>query len=703
MSLYTFTQGLPAPFGASLQSNGVNFAVFSEKAESIELCLYDDLGQKELQKIPMVKGENFCWHILVEGIGVGTKYGYRAHGPFEPKSGLRFNANKLLIDPYARELDRDFCWADSLLGYEVKDPQKDLSFSNLDNRSVIPKSVVTSRLSSEEIEAIQSRKPRIPWRETVIYEAHVRGFSQLKLDVPSEHRGTISGLSHDSSIEYFKSLGVTAVELLPVHGFIDEEFLVNQDLSNYWGYNSLNFFAPHSNYLSTNRAGEFLEAVEKFHRAGLEVILDVVYNHTAESNQFGPTLSFRGLDNQAYYRLEAGDHQHYINDTGCGNTVRVDHPRVMQLILDSLRFWAGEMGVDGFRFDLASILGRDEKGFSNRAAFFQAISQDPLLSQCKMIAEPWDIGPGGYQLGAYPGEWSEWNDKYRDICRRFWKNDDGVLAEFARRIHGSSDLFEHAGRRPRASINFITSHDGFTLRDMVSYRERNNLANKENNRDGHHANFSENYGEEGETKDKKILAIRERQQRNLMATLILSQGTPMILGGDEFGRSQGGNNNAYCQDNEINWFEWASRSASEENLRDFTAYVIGLRKSHKLFCSDAYIHQPEDLVKEQKCARWISASGKPMSNDDWHNKNKNTVGWILESLISGKREVLLLLFNASNESISFVLPEESGINQWAMLLDTYVDNGVPQKKSISAKYSVPMEARTLKLLSATVE
>lgn len=694
------TEGLPYPLGAEYRDGGVNFAIFSQHAEAITLCLYDNLGQVEQQQFALIKGENYIWHIFVEGISPGAKYGYRVDGRFSPEEGFRFNPNKVLIDPYSREIDRAFSWQKSLFSYDLMNNEKDLRINTNDSITVAPKSVVTKRMSAAEIEKIQVRKPRIPWRDTIIYETHVRGFSQLNLDIPSKLRGTIGGLAHPKSIEYFKQLGITAIELLPVHSFVDEEFLVKHGLSNYWGYNTLNFFCPHRSYLQNGKNQDFLDAVETLHAAGLEVILDVVYNHTAEASELGPTLCFRGIDNHNYYRLDARNPRFYINDTGCGNTLRVDHPRVMQLILDSLRFWAGEMGVDGFRFDLASILGRDSNGFDQKAAFFQAISQDPLLSQCKLIAEPWDIGPGGYQLGAYPGEWSEWNDQYRDICRRFWRGEGEVMPEFARRIHGSSDIFEASGRSPRASINFIASHDGFTLADLVSYKEKHNLDNQENNRDGHHANFSENYGVEGETDKKDILDLRQRQQRNLLTTLIFSQGTPMLLAGDELGRTQEGNNNAYCQDNEINWLDWDNLRKKNMAMVEFTQYLITLRKQYSLFSSPVYIHRPEDMDKEHRAARWISCHGKPMSEHDWHDEEKNILGWILQSRENGDSTVLLLIFNAHPELRSFQLPKETGVNYWRLLLDTTTETGRPNINRLDAEVKVNVDARSILFLQA---
>lgn len=705
--------GQPYPLGAMAQEGGVNFALFSENAHAVELCLFDEFGQYETVRIPLQRRGHDIWCVFVENISVGCRYGYRVDGAYSPEKGHCFNANKLLIDPYARALDGIFYWDDRFYGYNTNSLQKDLEKSDLDSAAISLKSVVCERKTQAEIDAIQNRKPHIPWHETLIYEMHVKGFSQLNLDLPSADRATFSGLSKPSVIQYIQTLGVTAIELLPVHAFIDEAFLVRQGLTNYWGYNTLNFFTVHQGYLKSGDAAEFLECVERYHEAGLEVILDVVYNHTAESNELGPMLSYRGIDNSSYYRLESEKKRHYVNDTGCGNTLKVEHPRVMQMILDSLRYWAGEMGVDGFRFDLASILGRDSKGFSQRAAFFQAISQDPLLSRCKLIAEPWDIGPGGYQLGAYPGEWSEWNDQYRDVCRRFWRGEKEVMPEFARRIHGSSDIFEHAKRRPRASVNFISSHDGFTLADTVRYSKRHNEANKENNRDGHSANHSDNYGSEGPSDDPNIIEIRLRQQRNFIATLFLSQGVPMLLAGDELGRSQDGNNNAYCQDNDINWFDWRNLHDSNQGLLTFTQRVIALRKQFSLFKSDTFIHNPEDFENERRCARWVSPSGTAMTEHDWHHSKTSTLGWILhgasdseDTLLesnSSQDVLLLILFNADAHEAPFVLPAEPDILAWWTLLNTESSTGEAKPEPCVPNSTINMAARSMQVLQARLQ
>jgi isoamylase len=512
-------------------------------------------------------------------------------------------------------------------------------------------------------------------------------------------------MTHPDALNYLKRLGVTAIELLPVHAFIDEHFLVDHELTNYWGYNTLSFFTPHGAYMASDQLAEFKNMVDVFHGAGIEVILDVVFNHTAEGNHLGPTLSFRGIDNASYYSLADHDNRFYVNDTGCGNTFNLKHPRVLQLVMDSLRYWAEVMGVDGFRFDLATVLGRESYGFDPGSGFFDAIRQDPVLASCKMIAEPWDIGPGGYQLGNYPVGWSEWNDRYRDTLRRFWRGDSGILPEFARRIHGSSDMFEHSGRGPSATINFITSHDGFTLNDLVSYKNRDNLVNKENNNDGHHSNFSDNYGEEGKTKDSVILELRARQKRNLIATLFLSQGTPMLLAGDELGHSQNGNNNAYCQDNEINWLDWKAFSGDDRCLQLFTRYIISLRNTYSIFVSRTYIHRPDEPADKDDClVRWVGPSGAEMSEAQWKDQHAHALGWVLENNIYKKQHpektTLLILFNAGGERVSFTLPPADNVLKWNCMLDTYEDDGVPQKKEVLAKNRIILPRKSMQLLAA---
>ncbi|WNO09733.1 glycogen debranching protein GlgX [Teredinibacter sp. KSP-S5-2] len=706
--IYKTREGSPYPLGATSEDGGVNFALFSAHAESVQLCLFDEIGQNEIARIDLKYCTDQVWHVYVEGLEPGALYGYRVHGPYEPQRGHRFNSNKLLLDPYAKKIDGVFHWASIMYGYNAEHPQQDLILDDRDNSREMPKCVVVAQ---DEFHSDSPRppKPKVPWRETVIYETHVRGFTQLNLEVPANQRGTFAGLSHPNVIKYLKQLGVTSVELLPIHGFIDEHFLVSQGLSNYWGYNTLHFFSPHHGYISGGSRKEFREMVDAFHAEGLEIILDVVYNHTAEGNHLGPTLSFRGIDNASYYVLQSHDARFYANDTGCGNTLNVKHPRVLQMVMDSLRYWADEMGVDGFRFDLATVLGREAHGFDPGSGFFDAIRQDPTLGQCKLIAEPWDIGPGGYQLGNYPSGWAEWNDRYRDTCRKFWRGDPGMLPEFATRIHGSSELFEHNGRGPSSCINFIASHDGFTLTDLVTYKERHNEANKEQNKDGHHANFSDNYGVEGDSDDLKVVTLRGRQKRNFLATLFLSQGTPMLLAGDELGRSQKGNNNAYCQDNEINWLDWQCIDNDGRDLQLFTRYLISLRRRYPMFTAPKYIHLPDEQTEGVvQCVRWISESGEEMQERQWTEQFTQSLGWILDAKPLDKDadiepERLLILFNASSDSVVFTLPRDPNIKEWHCLLDTYFSDGLPRNTSFSAVSSVELNAKTMQLFAAKFE
>lgn len=705
---YKISQGDPYPLGATVDADGVNFAIFSANAEKIDLCLYDASGRRETQRIALVGYTDQVWHVRVDGLRAGALYGYRVHGPYEPHKGHRFNPHKLLMDPYAKRLNGPFRWSSNMFGYDTHEPGKDLVIDRRDNSAEAPKCVVVDD-SSLVIQNRDVKKPQIPWHRTIIYETHVKGFTRLNMALPAQERGTFAGMSRPEVLATIRQLGVTAIEILPAHAFIDERFLVDHKLTNYWGYNTLNFFCLHGPYLSSGQREEFKQFVDTAHCEGIEVIMDVVYNHTAEGNHLGPTLSFRGIDNASYYALAAHDGRFYANDTGCGNTLNVKHPRVLQMVMDSLRYWAGTMGVDGFRFDLATVMGREHGGFDPGSGFFDAIRQDPVLASCKMIAEPWDIGPGGYQLGNYPAGWSEWNDRYRDTARRFWRGDPGMLPEFARRIHGSSDLFEHSGRGPSASINFITSHDGFTLRDLVSYKNRNNLANREGNNDGHHSNFSDNNGAEGESEDPQILQLRARQKRNFIATLFLSQGTPMLLAGDELGRTQLGNNNAYCQDNEINWIDWQQICDEGRYLQLFTAYVISLRKRLPLFTSKIYIHRPDE--PEQKdigSVRWFNASGEEMREEQWREQHVRILGWLLENNAFVNREdseksMLLLLFNAHNEQKTFCLPSHPGVSKWLCLLDTCQCDGISDDAYLAVESEVVMPQKSMRVLSAAFE
>ncbi|MDZ7923949.1 MAG: glycogen debranching protein GlgX [Marinagarivorans sp.] len=653
------------PLGATVNDAGVNFALFSDNAKSVELCLYSADGKNELARITMPDQTNGVWHCLLVGAGAGLVYGYRVHGDYLPEQGLRFNPNKLLMDPYAKALVGEFIWNDAHYAYILDNTKSDLTYSTLDNAEFMSK----ARVIASSPAPVRLAKP-VAWEDTVIYEVHVKGFTHVQRRIPSALRGRYLGFAHPDVISYLKDLGVTSVEFLPVQGFIHDQFVVDKELKNFWGYNSLNFFVPHTEYAVTDAVAEFKQMVSALHSAGIEVLLDVVYNHTGEGNHLGPTYSFRGIDNASYYGLEP-KRRFYINDTGCGNTLNINHPRALQLVMDSLRYWVIEMGVDGFRFDLASVLGREPHGFDPRSGFFDAIQQDPVLSQVKLIAEPWDLGPGGYQLGNYPAGWSEWNDQYRDVVRRFWRGDSGMLPEFAKRIHGSSDIFEHGGRRPSASINFVSSHDGFTIADIVSYNNRHNLANKENNNDGHSGNYSFNHGVEGVTSDPAIVAVRNRQKRNLLATFLLSQGTPMLLAGDELGRTQKGNNNAYCQDSEISWVNWSEMTLDDWTLKNFVRHVIKLRQRISLLRCPRYIHDPSEDECQNLNIVWLNRDGLPMSEGEWNSRDNYSLGWMLESTLP-QRECVLSLFNADSRKQLFQLPAGWA---WELVLDTSIADG----------------------------
>ncbi|EMT6125401.1 glycogen debranching protein GlgX, partial [Klebsiella michiganensis] len=583
--------------GANFDGKGVNFALFSAHAERVELCLFDPCGKTEIARLELPEYTHEIWHGYVPGLQPGALYGYRVYGPYDPENGHRFNPHKLLIDPYARELEGDIEWNDAHFGYELGHEEKDLSFDTRDSAPFTPKCKV---VDPDAFDWQGENRLDVPWPHAVIYETHVKGFTQRNPALPPELRGTFEGLGHQASVDYIKSLGITSVELLPVHWFPDDRHLLDRGLKNFWGYNTLGFFAPASRYYGPAGIAGFRDMVRAFHDAGIEVILDVVYNHTAEGNELGPTLSFKGIDNFSYYRTMPDQHRYYINDTGTGNTVNTSHPRVLQMVMDSLRYWAQAMHVDGFRFDLGTILGREPEGFDPRGGFFDAITQDPVLSKLKLIGEPWDIGPGGYQVGGFPPGWGEWNDKYRDTVREYWKGDN-VSNDFAARLLGSGDLYDLRGRRPWSSVNFITAHDGFTLNDLVSYNEKHNEANGEDNNDGHNDNRSCNYGEEGPTENQDIVAVRERQKRNFLTTLLFSHGTPMLLAGDEFGRSQQGNNNGYCQDSEISWVNWEALSDQDHALRHFTQRLIALRAEQPLLRRESWRDGLE--------IRWFNAGG----------------------------------------------------------------------------------------------
>jgi isoamylase len=651
----------------------VNFALFSANATKVELCLFDESGRTELERIELPEYTDEVWHGYLPEARPGTVYGYRVYGPYEPDAGHRFNPNKLLIDPYAKQLDGSLAWGPELFGYKLDSPDKDLSFDERDSAHLMPK----CRVIDPAFTWGQERRPMVPWERTIAYEMHVKGFTKLNHHIPEGERGTFAGLAHARVANYLRALGVTAAELLPIHAFVDDNYLIEKGLRNYWGYNSIAFFAPEPRYLHSPFANEFKEMVNQFHAAGIEVILDVVYNHTAEGNEFGPTLSLKGIDNTSYYRLMPDEKRYYINDTGTGNTVNLSHPRVLQMVADSLRYWAQEMRVDGFRFDLATILARELHGFDEGGGFLDACRQDPVLSSVKLIAEPWDIGPGGYQVGQFPPGWAEWNDKFRDTVRAFWKGEPGLLPELASRISGSGDLFNKRGRKPWASVNFITAHDGFNLNDLVSYNDKHNEANGEDNRDGHSNNHSWNHGAEGPTDDPEIKGLRERQKRNLMATLLLSQGTPMILAGDEFGHTQNGNNNAYAQDNEITWLDWEKITPEGRALLEFTRKLIAVRRSYPILHRGRFLVGTYNEELDVKDVTWLSPTGEEMTHDQWQDDNAKCLGMLLDGRAQptgikkrGSDATLLLVMNAHHDVVEFDLPEVPEGKHWVCLIDT---------------------------------
>ncbi|HET8699002.1 MAG TPA: glycogen debranching protein GlgX, partial [Gammaproteobacteria bacterium] len=611
----TVWRGNPYPLGATWDGAGVNFALFSERAEKVELCIFDRLGKRET-RVTMPERTDLVWHCYLPEARPGLLYGYRVHGPYAPSQGQRFNPNKLLLDPYAKAIRGEIKWSNLHFGYKIGSPKEDLSFDRRNNAGGMPRCEVVDPAFSWD----DDRPPKIPWRDTVIYELHVKGFSKLNPHVPPQLRGTYAGLASQPVLDYLRRLGVTSVELMPVHAFVNDRHLAEKGLRNYWGYNTIGFFAPDFRYCAHGGIEEFKTMVRKLHKAGIEVILDVVYNHTAEGNHFGPTLSFRGIDNEAYYRLSPEDRRYYVDYTGCGNTLNMMHPRVLQLIMDSLRYWITEMHVDGFRFDLAAALARELHDVDRLGAFFDIIHQDPLLSQAKLIAEPWDLGEGGYQVGNFPVGWTEWNGRYRDAVRRYWKGDDGTLGELASRLMGSADIYAASGRGPSASVNFVTAHDGFTLNDLVSYNDKHNEANKDDNRDGESHNLSWNCGAEGPTDDQSINELRARQKRNFLATLLLSQGVPMLLAGDELGRTQRGNNNTYCQDNELSWVDWRN---ADDALIAFTAELISLRKQHRTFGRRRYFEGKSARGEDLK---WLNPSGEEMTPENWADPFARCVG-----------------------------------------------------------------------------
>jgi isoamylase len=666
--------GKPYPLGANWDGEGVSFALFSEHAQKIELCLFDQAGRRELHRINMPEQTDQVWHCYLPEARPGLLYGYRAYGSYEPAKGLRFNPHKLLLDPYAKQIAGELKWSDSHFGYRVGHRQEDFSFDRRDSAPGMLKSMVIDSAFTWG----SDRPPRTPWHKSVIYELHVKGFTIRHPRVPEALRGTYAGLGTGPVIEHLLKLGVTAIELMPVHYFIDDRQLVERGLRNYWGYNSIGFFAPVSRYSATGSVNEFKTMVKTMHSAGIEVILDVVYNHTAEGNQLGPTLSFRGIDNPVYYRTIADNPRYYMDYTGTGNTLNMRHPRVLQLIMDSLRYWVLDVHVDGFRFDLAATLARELHEVDKLGAFLDIIHQDPILSQVKLIAEPWDLGEGGYQVGKFPVGWAEWNDRYRDALRSYWKGDGGQIGELAYRITGSSDLYARSGRRPYASVNFVTAHDGFTLQDLVSYNQKHNEANGEENRDGTDNNRSWNCGAEGPTDDPAINALRTRQKRNLLTTLLLSQGVPMLLAGDELGHTQQGNNNAYCQDNELSWVNWDGLRNHKE-LIALLRKVIALRTNHAVFRRRNFFLGRAIKGEGIKDILWLKPDGREMTDQEWNQEHARTLGVFLSGSAVDEidehgqhvtDENFLLLMNASHEEVLFSLQVIESNVLWDVLIDT---------------------------------
>jgi glycogen operon protein len=695
--------GRPYPLGATWDGAGVNFALFAEHATGVELCLFD--GGRETERIAVAEYTDQVWHVYLPHARPGLRYGYRVHGPWEPQAGHRFNPAKLLIDPYARAIDGEVRWGDEVFGYTIGHPDADLARDDRDSAAHVPKGLVVDTAFTWG----DDRPPRTPWSDTIIYEVHVKGFTARHPDLPEPLRGTYAGLASPAGIDHLRRLGVTAVELMPVHEFVIDQHLLDRGLTNYWGYNSIGFFAPEGAYSASGRqgsqVGEFKTMVRTLHEAGIEVILDVVYNHTAEGNHLGPTLCFRGIDNDAYYRL-TGDRRYYMDYTGTGNTLNMLHPRTLQLIMDSLRYWIQEMHVDGFRFDLASALARELHEVDRLGAFFDIIHQDPVISQVKLIAEPWDLGEGGYQVGNFPVLWAEWNGIYRDTVRAFWKGDEGQAGGMGYRLTGSPDLYGRGGRRPYASVNFVTAHDGFTLHDLVSYSDKHNEANGEGNRDGHDHNLSWNHGVEGPTDDPAIVALRERQVRNFLATLLLSQGVPMLLHGDEVGRTQQGNNNAYCQDSELTWMDW-HLDRHRKDLLAFTRRVIELRTAHPVFRRSKFFYGRRLADAELKDLAWFRPDGKEMTEEDWLNPLTRSValrlaGEALDEVDAHghplRDDTMLLIVNAHWEPVRFVMPAHRTGLRWETVLDTRASTGHLRRPPLKGGGGYETAARSVALL-----
>ena len=696
--------GKPYPLGATWDGLGVNFALFSEHAERVELCLFDPAGRRILETIDLRWQTDQAWHCYLPEGRPGLIYGYRVHGPYDPQRGHRFNPRKLLLDPYAKDVAGPLRWNDALFGYRLKHAKGDLIADARDSASAMLK----SRVIDPAFVWGDDRPPHTPWYDTVIYELHVKGFTQLNAAVPPQLRGTYAGLASAPAIEHLKRLGVTAVELMPVHAFVDDRHLVEQGLSNYWGYNSIGFFVPHVGYSAAGDIKEFKAMVRRLHTEGIEVILDVVYNHTAEGNHLGPTLCFRGIDNTAYYRLNPDDPRYYVDYTGCGNTLNMRHPRVLQLIMDSLRYWVLEMHIDGFRFDLAAALARELHAVDRLGAFFDIIHQDPVLSQVKLIAEPWDLGEGGYQVGNFPVGWTEWNGRYRDSVRAYWKGDGGLIGELAYRVTGSSDLYSHNGRNPYASINFVTCHDGFTLHDLVSYNQKHNAANGEDNRDGESHNLSWNCGVEGPTDNQQIVRLRRRQMRNFLATLLLSQGVPMISMGDELARTQRGNNNAYCQDGDLSWMQW-EETPSNLSMQRFVQRLVQLRKAHPTFRRGRFFQGRQIQGVKVKDITWLTPEGREMTESKWRQSFARCLGQLLcgdaidEEDDRGqpiRDDNFLLLLNAHHEAIDFRIPEVPLNARYLVEVDTWFEEGrrIDGRAFCHSGEAYPLQGRSLVLL-----
>jgi len=694
--------GRPYPLGATWDGEGVNFALFSEHAERVDLCLFDPKGKRQVDCVELREQTDQVWHCYLPDARPGLHYGYRIHGPYNPQQGFRFNARKLLLDPYAKSIVGTLRWSDAHFGYRLGGKREDLTPDDRDNAFGMPKcQVVDSAFSWGD-----DRPPNTSWNDTVIYELHVKGFTHLHPDVPARMRGKYAALATPPILEHLQRLGVTAVELMPIHAFIDDHALARRGLANYWGYNTIGFFAPEARYSSEGTLAEFKTMVRTLHSAGIEVILDVVYNHTAEGGRLGPTLSFRGIDNTAYYRLMADDPRQYMDYTGTGNTLNMRHPRVLQLIMDSLRYWVLEMHVDGFRFDLAAALARELHEVDRLSAFLDIIHQDPTLANVKLIAEPWDVGEGGYQVGNFPVRWTEWNGKYRDVVRSVWKGDGGLIGELAYRLTGSSDLYARSGRRPYASINFVTAHDGFTLDDLVSYNDKHNEANGEENRDGESHNRSWNCGVEGPTDDPAIRALRARQKRNLLATLLLSQGVPMLLHGDEMGRTQHGNNNAYCQDNETSWLDWGLKEGNGA-LIEFVQRLTDLRRKHPVLRRRSFFQGRKIIGPDIKDIVWLNPDGHEMSDAEWGQSFVRCLGMCLAGRALDEQDErgrpvvdddLLILLNAHHEAIPFTLPALDGSTGWQAVIDTNVDSGFVPESRLNPGESYPLQGRSVALL-----